>query len=104
MQAAAAHLRSILTQPGVVDGKYIVRDPCDVRRVFSYKPFEFIHDTNRAPASVSLTVDLMAAPTALIRTAAGSYEIDRTLSMMCPPCFDITMHINSMSCGPGLAV
>ena len=65
VQAAASHFASVVAEPGVIDGEYIVGDPDYVRRVLLEEPFDFIDDEERVAAAVGLSVDLMTAPAAI---------------------------------------
>ncbi len=51
-----------------------------------------------------LAIDLMAAPAALIRTAARGDEIHRTLAVVAAPGFYIALQIDGMASRPGLRI
>ncbi len=103
-QATASHFRGVLAQPAVVNGEDVVGNPNHIGLIGGEQPLDFIDHRERLAAAVGHAKNLMTAPAATIRAAAGGDEGERALAVGIAPSFHVAHHVNRVSCRPWLGV
>src|ERR1700690_108826 len=94
----------ILKQPTVGDGEDVVRHPCHLRLIAAYQEFEFVGYRRGRATAMRFSKNFVAAPAAMIGTAASGDQRDRTHTVVGAPDFDVTSHVDGFAGGPGLSV
>ena len=103
-QAAAPHLSGILIQPAVVNREYVVGEPHLLGMIAIKNPLHLVHHGGRGPAPVGFPERGMAAPPAMIGTAARGDDGHRSGAVVFAPGAQVLFDIDAFAVRPGLRI
>ncbi len=98
------HLGGIFENPAVMNGEDIVREPQHVRLIALFDPGHFLDHRFGRSAPVRLSIDGMAAPVAVIRTAARGDHGNGARAVMLAPDLQVARNVYAFAVRPRLGI
>src|SRR5579859_2404536 len=87
-----------------MNGEDVICHPRHLWLVAVNEEFEFLRNGDRLSAAMSFSEDFVAAPAAMVRTAASRNQGNRAHSMVLPPNLHVPRHVDQFAGRPRLCV